>query len=146
METRVCLAFIEMNQTKYYFWKHDLYEKYPSIHDEMNNIFNNLTNLKLLSDLYQNVACPHIHYDKLKIKKIIHSKILRRKIKFKYDKTEKWGLYERQQLLVYIDSKDDNWQLNRQTLEEIYLFFKQRFSIKQLKLACYYYGYSFNTN
>ncbi len=135
-----------MNQTKFYYWKSDLYSNCREIHDELNQIFNNLTNLRLICDLYRNVACPYIQYDKKEIKKLVHEIILTRKLKFKYDKTEKWGLYERQQLLIYIDCQDEDWYLNTKNLEELYKFFHGKFSIRQLKIACYFYGFSFSAN
>ena len=95
-----------------------------------------------LHNKFTNKLIIDIKYDKKKINEEIYNNISRDKLVFKY-KYDKFGTSENMKLLEYLSKQDQDWTLNPQTLNDVCLLYKNKYSDEFMKQKCFNYGYEY---
>lgn len=110
-----------------------------TLHKRIKNVINKAFNLTYITDMNKNKLIPQVKHDTEEHNNKLLKFIVRDQLKFKYQ-YEEFGPYDNLQLLQYIMKKGDNWTLNSSSLEEIYKYFKGKYSKEFLRRKAFKYG------
>ena len=101
----------------------------------------NLHNIK--EKFLEKNLVPQISIDKKEERELLLNKIKQTKLTHRYE-YEKFGVSDYMELLEYVLKQDDDWQLNKKTITEIFYHFKGRFSVSILKRKLFKYGIDYH--
>ena len=125
---------------KFQYWEHDLMDNYPRIYDKMEQLIQELLTMNFIEKKKELIVVVEI--DEEHDLEVIEKKVLQHELRFKY-KYEYFSQKHNELLLQYLCTKGNDWQLNDQTLKQLYLYFNNKFSTKLLKRKCFEYGCDF---
>ena len=113
------------------------------LHERMEYVVLELKHLHSVKKLLETNLVPQIIINKNDERDELLNYIMESKLVHKY-KWEKFGAADYMELLEYVLKQEDDWQLNQKTLDNIFHFFKGRFSPSLLQRKLFKYGIDYN--
>lgn len=141
--SRAVLLYLSINICKFHYWSDHFKNISRNLYNHFNNIINNLLNLTNLQKQYKNKLVPAIKYNKNDLFDYVLQKIRKDELKFKY-KWNKFGCSENMKLLDYLIKQKDDWILNEKTLNDIFVYFDNKYHKKILQTKCFQFGMEYN--
>lgn len=142
--SRAQLSVLTINRYKYNWWSEHLLQNYPTIHAEMEAIYNEISFLLPVDDLIRHGhMVPRVAKDKKYIQDLVIHEVKKRKLKIEYGLYDKLTYNDILEIQIYISKQSASWTLNKQTLTELYGHFKATIDVDALKRVCFLFGYDY---